>query len=128
MSATQYYNVLAKLWQGLDLFYEVDWSCSQDNKKYTKMLENERVSEFLAGLNKELDEFGYIARIRILNTCSMGWETHTNPNGDKKLLRRGEKIWCEYCHRPKHTKAAYWKLHGRHQIGRQINLVARDSI
>ncbi|KAJ0095159.1 hypothetical protein Patl1_15752 [Pistacia atlantica] len=44
MSITQYYSVLAKLWQELD------------NIKYTKMLEKKRVFEFLAGLNKELDE------------------------------------------------------------------------
>ncbi|XP_031263274.1 uncharacterized protein LOC116121458 [Pistacia vera] len=153
MSVTQYYSLLAKLWQELDLFYEANWSCSQDNLKYTKMLEKERVFEFLAGLNKELDEvrgrvlgkeslpsirevfaevrreesrrkvmMGDLAGTSSLGTqpqsessalVSKGWETHTNPNVDQKLLRRGEKIWCEYCHRPKHTKATCWKLHGR---------------
>ena len=56
MSVTQYYSTLAQLWKELDLFVETDWSCTQDNVKYTKMLEKERVFEFLARLNKELDE------------------------------------------------------------------------
>lgn len=40
----------------LDLSYEEVWECPGDYIKYKKRLENERVFEFLAGLNRSLDD------------------------------------------------------------------------
>ena len=53
---TDYYTEMKSLWQELDLSYEEEWECSGDSVRYRKRLENERVFEFLAGLNQELDE------------------------------------------------------------------------
>ena len=25
----------------------------------------------------------------------------------------GEKIWCDYCHKPQHTRENCWDLHGK---------------
>ena len=55
-SVTQYYNILQNAWQKLDLFYNMEWKCAEDNAHYCKILEKERAFDFLAGLNKELDE------------------------------------------------------------------------
>ena len=38
------------------MFYNLEWSSSVDSARFKKMLEKERVFEFLVGLNKELDE------------------------------------------------------------------------
>ncbi|GAV91134.1 UBN2_3 domain-containing protein, partial [Cephalotus follicularis] len=40
----------------LDLHYEADWEGLEGNQKFKKHLEKERLYEFLAGLNRELDE------------------------------------------------------------------------
>lgn len=40
----------------MDLFHEIKWGCVEDGKKYEKMVEKERVFDFLHGLNVDLDE------------------------------------------------------------------------
>jgi len=40
----------------MDLFYEIRWECSADGMKYNKMVEKERVFDFLHCLNSNLDE------------------------------------------------------------------------
>ena len=40
----------------MDLFYEITWEYSEDGREYEKMIENERVFDFLHGLNSDLDE------------------------------------------------------------------------
>ena len=53
---TQYYNELMGLSQELDLFQDLDWKCSINSEKNKKMMDKERVFDFLYGLNKDLDE------------------------------------------------------------------------
>ena len=53
---TTYYNDIVTLWQELDLCYEDDWECPANSVKHKKREENERVYNFLTGLNQELDE------------------------------------------------------------------------
>ena len=40
----------------MDIFYNISWHCPEYSTKYTKMLEKERVFDFLHDLNKDLDE------------------------------------------------------------------------
>ena len=61
-AVSEYYNEMKALWQELDLCYEDDWACITDSVRYLKRIEDDRVYEFLAGLNKSLDE----VRCRIL--------------------------------------------------------------
>ena len=53
---TDYYMDMLGIWQELDLSFEEAWECRGDSVKYKNKLENERVFEFLAGLNSELDD------------------------------------------------------------------------
>ncbi|XP_057952074.1 uncharacterized protein LOC131146466 [Malania oleifera] len=53
---TKYFMEMTHLWQELDLSIEEEWECSGDSTRYKKRLENERVFEFLAGLNSELND------------------------------------------------------------------------
>ena len=41
---------------GIDLFCDVKWECTNDSTLFTRMVEKDRVVDFLAGLKKELDE------------------------------------------------------------------------
>ncbi|GMJ09197.1 hypothetical protein HRI_004588900 [Hibiscus trionum] len=56
LEVTQYYNNLKVLWQELDMYYEVDWGEGEEHTKFMTHLNKERLYEFLAGLNRELDE------------------------------------------------------------------------
>ena len=55
MDVTEYYTTLTKIWQELDLFEPNDW-CGECAGKYWKLVEKTRTYDFLAGLNKDLDE------------------------------------------------------------------------
>ena len=52
---TRYYNCLKVLWQELDMFYEADWG-EGDHVRFKAHLEKECLYDFLAGLNRDLDE------------------------------------------------------------------------
>lgn len=43
---TDYSNSLQMLWQELDMHYEADWGNLEENKKFQKHLEKERLYEF----------------------------------------------------------------------------------
>ena len=60
---TEYYTEMLGLWQDLDLNCEKEWECTGDSVRFKKKMENERVFEFLARLNRELDD----VRSRVLN-------------------------------------------------------------
>ncbi|TXG70036.1 hypothetical protein EZV62_004971 [Acer yangbiense] len=63
MDVTRCFNKLQGLWQELDLFYDLSWECSKDIAKFKKTVEKDRIFDFLAGLNAELDEVrGHIIR------------------------------------------------------------------
>ncbi|RVX18214.1 hypothetical protein CK203_006577 [Vitis vinifera] len=68
------------LWQELDLSCEEEWECTGDSVRFKKKMENERVFEFLAGLNHELDD----VRSRVLSRRPL-------PPSEKSSLRCGER-------------------------------------
>ena len=61
---TNYFNILTRYWQQLDMYETHTWDCPVDGAKYKKIVEKKRIYKFLLGLNKELDE----VRARILGT------------------------------------------------------------
>ena len=56
MYVIEYYNELLRLWQELDAFQEFNQSYAINSAKYKKVLDKERVFDFLCGLNNDLDE------------------------------------------------------------------------
>ena len=55
-AVTDYYTEILSLWQELDLSIEQVWDCAGDSVRFKQRVEDERVFEFLAGLNHELDD------------------------------------------------------------------------
>lgn len=53
LDVTEYY--MEMVWSELDLSLEYEWECVGESVRYEKKLENKKVSEFLVGLNKDLD-------------------------------------------------------------------------
>ncbi|RVX15344.1 Maspardin [Vitis vinifera] len=55
-TVTEYFNILTRYWQQLDIYEELVWKCPKDGLLYKKVIEKERIYKFLLGLNKNLDE------------------------------------------------------------------------
>ncbi|XP_052206376.1 uncharacterized protein LOC127810847 [Diospyros lotus] len=55
-SITKYFHSLKRLWQDLDLFNTYEWKSTEDCNHHKKMVEDDRIYKFLAGLNIEFDE------------------------------------------------------------------------
>ena len=62
LSVTEYYNVIKSLWLELDQYQNLRMKCSIDATMHQEFIERERVYDFLAGLNVELDQ----VRVQIL--------------------------------------------------------------
>ncbi|KAJ4721162.1 hypothetical protein OWV82_008883 [Melia azedarach] len=54
-SVMAYFNVLNQCWLELDLYQDFEWRNEEDFLQYRKIVENERVFDFLGGLNSEFD-------------------------------------------------------------------------
>ena len=55
-TVTKYFNILKSLWQDLDMYNDYEWKSPDDCNHHKKLVENNRVFKFLAGLNVEFDE------------------------------------------------------------------------
>uniref|UniRef100_A0A2N9F651 Retrotransposon Copia-like N-terminal domain-containing protein n=1 Tax=Fagus sylvatica TaxID=28930 RepID=A0A2N9F651_FAGSY len=55
-SVTKYFNSLKRVWQDLDLFNTYEWKSVEDSCHHKKIVEDNRIFKFLAGLNIEFDE------------------------------------------------------------------------
>ncbi|XP_052207458.1 uncharacterized protein LOC127811542 [Diospyros lotus] len=138
----EYFNVLVELWHEMDMFYTISWESPTDSNKYNKMIEKDRIFDFLHGLNPDLDEL----RGRILGTKPLPSlkevfaEVRREESRHKVMLQHQidpvlphqnsalasikqgdllpktqgrEKIWRDHCKKPYHTKATCWKIHGK---------------
>ncbi|KAJ0082416.1 hypothetical protein Patl1_10965 [Pistacia atlantica] len=88
MTVTDYFNSLTNLWQEMDLYYETDWNCTDDNTKYNLRLEKERVCDFLKGLNLDLDKVqGRILATKPLpSTCDTFVEVRREESHKRVML------------------------------------------
>lgn len=59
---TRFFNQLKNIWQEIDQYSVLDWENKNDSIRYQRLVEKDRVYDFLAGLRPEYDE----ARERIL--------------------------------------------------------------
>ncbi|RVW85271.1 hypothetical protein CK203_046562 [Vitis vinifera] len=61
-NASQIFELKMRLWQ-MKQGDQEEWECTGDSVRFKKKMENERVFEFLVGMNRELDD----VRSRVLN-------------------------------------------------------------
>ncbi|KAL6327175.1 hypothetical protein AAG906_015214 [Vitis piasezkii] len=119
--ATKYYTEMLGSWQDLDLSYEEEWECTGDSVRFKKKMENERVFEFLVGLNRKLDNLrSRVLSRRLMLDLSFGPEgsallTHgPHAAGSSRLSpRQSKRTYCEHCKKLGHTKDTCWALHGK---------------
>eukprot|EP00257_Ricinus_communis_P026984 XP_025014398.1 uncharacterized protein LOC112536055 [Ricinus communis] len=62
LTIAQYFSELNGLWQELDYYQDLQASCTADATKFHKIMEKERVYDFLAGLNDVYDQI----RVQVL--------------------------------------------------------------
>ncbi|KAI5410279.1 hypothetical protein KIW84_055684 [Lathyrus oleraceus] len=138
-SVTEYFNILNKHWQQLDIYEEVTWCCTEDQKKYKELVEKDRIYKFLLGLNKDLDEvrgrilgtkpllkireaFSEVRREESRKKIMLGTPSSVPYSESSAMAARGNqprppqkktRPWCEHCKRPGHTKETCWIIHGK---------------
>ncbi|KAI4348678.1 hypothetical protein L6164_009374 [Bauhinia variegata] len=144
---TEYYNLLTNLWQEMDLYRKL--KLSEGTQAILQEREQDRVFEFLAGLNEEFDH----VRIQILGRESLpnlnetfytirGEESrwavmlenasHNNSaliaakkenqgaRTDYHKTSNRDNLWCTHCKKPRHTRENCFKLHGKETILNRI--------
>ena len=113
------------------------WKDPDDVVLYRKMVESDRIYDFLASLNKELDDVrGRLLGIKPLpqieeifaevrrechrrvmlggsTISTIETSTLATRGSDNLATSRGNKKWCDHCQKPNHTKDTCWKLHGK---------------
>ncbi|XP_043809433.1 uncharacterized protein LOC122722509 [Manihot esculenta] len=141
MTISQFYSELCGLWQELDYYQDFQADCTGDTVKFQRMIEKERVYDFLAGLNNEYDPI----RVQVLgrNPFPSLQEAHAHVQQEESrrhamlytapVEKAGlttslstpqpptsekDQLHCDYCGKPRHTKETCWKLHGRPTRGR----------
>ncbi|RVW23851.1 Retrovirus-related Pol polyprotein from transposon RE1 [Vitis vinifera] len=127
--ATKYYTKMLGSWQDLDLSCEEEWECTGDSVRFKKKMENERVFEFLVGLNRKIDNL----RSRVLSRrppegsallthgphAAAGRGPHATVSGphaarsSRLSPRQSKRTYCEHCKKLGHTKDTCWALHGK---------------
>lgn len=119
------------------MFNNCNWKDPEDAVLYKQMLDKDRIYDFLAGLNKELDEVrGRLLGMRPLlsikeifagvcreesRKCVMLGEGPTQVIENSALVVCGPEahgskkgqLWSNHCQRPHHTKETCWKVHGK---------------
>lgn len=132
-TVTEYFNILTRYWQQLDIYEELVWKCPEDGLLYKKVIEKERIYKFLLGLNKNLDEvrgrvlsikplpsvrevFSEIRREESRQKVMLGTQNSSKNLENSALVARGtqsnnnnhqmkkNRPWCDHCRKPGHTK------------------------
>jgi hypothetical protein len=141
-NVTKYFHSLKRVWQDLDLFSTYKWKSTEDAKHHRQTLEEGRIFQFLVGLNEDLDEvrgriigratlpslgevFSEVRREESRRSVMMvkAKVDPTPPETNALVVdaaafkssnqRNSSDSWCDYCHKPRHTREICWKLHGK---------------
>ena len=121
------------------LFRSEEWECTGDSVRFKKKMENERVFEFLAGLNRELDDvkskvlscqplpsirevFSEVRREENRRRVMLREHLSSGPEASALVIcgphsgsgpRQSKRTYCEHCKKLGHTKDTCWTLHGK---------------
>ncbi|KAK0581156.1 hypothetical protein LWI29_010693 [Acer saccharum] len=82
-TATKYFAGLKRLWQDLDMYSEYTWKDPVDGAHYQKVVDNNRVFRFLAGLNVEFDDV--IGASDHMTSISSLFQTYSPCPGNQKV-------------------------------------------
>ena len=117
------------------MFAPLSWHDPKDAAIYRKILAHESTYDFLASLDRTLDDIcGHILDIKPLPSLDeIFTEVHSEDSRKHVILspssptdssaladqqfdgqnKSKKKQWCYHCQRPYHTKTMCWKLHGK---------------
>ncbi|KAJ1387969.1 gag-polypeptide of LTR copia-type [Sesbania bispinosa] len=119
-TVTEYANQLKSLWMELDHYRVIKAKCTEDSALLKEYIEQDRVYDFLVGLNPEFDQ----VRIQILGKQKVpcfnevvaivrSEETEQKKGGSTNVEKKSDGLWCTYCNKPRHTREKCWKLYGK---------------
>ncbi|XP_061354693.1 uncharacterized protein LOC133299272 [Gastrolobium bilobum] len=143
MTVTEYFTALTNLWQELDLYYASDLKGLEANTQFRKHLEKKRLYDFLAGLNRDLDEvrgrilgqrplpsladaFAEVRREASRRRVMLGEKESLDKSDDMSALaanrtidrssgesKRDGRPLCTHCNKIGHTREKCWEIHGK---------------
>ncbi|XP_073129675.1 uncharacterized protein [Henckelia pumila] len=114
-SVTQYFSELQDIWQELDLFLENSSVCAECSIKKKTNLDKERVFDFLAGLNLNLDDVRgrVVARDPFPSTEDAFAEVRREEMRRKVMLSDDSPSQQSAGDVSGHTKEKCWEIHGK---------------
>ncbi|KAJ1377738.1 Retrotransposon gag domain [Sesbania bispinosa] len=125
-TVTEYANQLKSLWMELDHYRVIKAKCTEDSALLKEYIEQDRVYDFLVGLNPEVDQLGFkywgskspavenstmVADHKGDQTLAMVAEQ--KKGGSANVEKKSDGLWCTYCNKPRHTREKCWKLYGK---------------
>ncbi|XP_073225657.1 uncharacterized protein [Cicer arietinum] len=131
---TDYYHTLTRYWQQLDIYEDIVWTCPEDSKQYKKLVEKDRIYQFLLGLTKHLDDvrgrilgtkplpnirevFSEVRREESRRKVMLGSTYQSSINEGSALAVKGSykksRGWCDQCKKSGHNKETCWVIHGK---------------
>ncbi|KAI4297533.1 hypothetical protein L6164_037419 [Bauhinia variegata] len=147
LSVIEYYNLLTNLWQEMDLYQKL--KLSEGTQAILREREQDRVFEFLAGLNEEFDhvQIQILGReslpnlnetfytIRGEESCRAVMLENASHNDSALIAAKKENkgtrtdyhktsncdnLWCTHCKKPRRTRENCFKLHGKETVLNKI--------
>ncbi|PIN16938.1 hypothetical protein CDL12_10408 [Handroanthus impetiginosus] len=143
LSVTDYYGLLNRIWNELNLYQNLKMECNKDDATLTSFVERDQIFELLSGLNSEYDpirvqilgkeklpslsEVFYIVRREESHRSVMLDEkqadglalmmSKSSKNHPSNAIKSGkDNRWCSYCKKLGHIKENCFKLHGKEQF------------
>ncbi|KAE8658519.1 Beta-adaptin-like protein B [Hibiscus syriacus] len=127
MTVTQYFTLMSRLLQQLDLFESHEWRCVEDARLFKKIVEQCQIFQFLSGLHRDLDEvWGRVLGLKPLSSIrEVFFEVRREENRRTVMLPNSQPVegsvllihsqtitrpkkgrpWCDYCRIPSATLA-----------------------
>ncbi|KAI4351191.1 hypothetical protein L6164_005570 [Bauhinia variegata] len=137
---TAYWLEISALWQELDLMATEEWNCAHDAALHKGKIKKERVFQFLAGLNKSLDDVrsGILSPVPLPSIREVFSEVRREASRRKIMPQEGSSIMPpmdstalasristtngkgqkgrptrDHCKKTSHTSDVCWDLHGK---------------
>ncbi|GMY19494.1 hypothetical protein FCV25MIE_14733, partial [Fagus crenata] len=113
-SLASYFSALQTIWQELDFLNPYDMESTKDTTMLKKRIENERVYDFLAGLDPGFDQIReqVLAQDPTPNLRSTYAFFRQEELRQAAMLANKKSLFCTHCKETKHTRETCFKLNG----------------
>ncbi|KAI3450062.1 hypothetical protein Pfo_006727, partial [Paulownia fortunei] len=54
-----------------------------------------------------------IGEIQATEASTLVTKNNSQPQFGPQFNKKGEKVWCDHCYKPRHTRETCWEIHGK---------------